>query len=271
LTYILCAGDSFTDKNYHEPWQPGKLTVSPEYPRWPELLAEAMGYDEAVNLGVMGIGNDAICQKVIDFLAGADDNPYAVVVLLSEAPRINILDHTVMPYVDIRSFIGAGEINLWEELPDDKRHYIGWMQGNVSHQYRYGLDRYSIAQYVNKLSDGGKKYIESTMRSLYILSQVCSANNVPLYIKQGISLDFINASSDITGLLPKSMSDLSNEVTSSPFYSKIVNDPNTFIDPYFFKRTVLANLGSDMRDYTNHPNAKGHQFISDTFIEFMNK
>lgn len=262
---LLAAGCSYTDKNFLS--QDDSIPDSERggWPAWPEIMSNKLNL-ECVNIGLSGVGNDHIFNKIIDSLNFYRDRIDTIAILWTGAERQNFFSWRLNAAAELN-------INLDETIAHPPA--FEWLDeigiGNVNVKYwtSKGFDRATYSWIVNNY-----------VCKLSAIIKLAEVYGVKLLMMQGVSvLDFwtydrLFKQGKITakpnpGLL------LKNFVKNPTIYEleknkeKIIGWPIFDLLGGFCFDSVIESKNKVSKN-DGHPNANGQKHIADLFLDRYN-
>tara|TARA_B110000211_G_scaffold233078_1_gene298320 strand:+ start:847 stop:1590 length:744 start_codon:yes stop_codon:yes gene_type:complete len=120
MKYLICSGDSFTDKIWRSNCNP---EIDTSWPKWPELLGKKLNM-KVINLGSSGSGNEYIYSSLQDTIESIEDKSQIGMVIpgWSQCQR---RDFQLSGYGDKRK-------DMWQSDRIDSRGcIIGWVKRSL--------------------------------------------------------------------------------------------------------------------------------------------
>ena len=257
---LIVSGCSFTDKNFESMSAPD---YDCSFPKWPELLAEKLGM-ECINLGFSGAGNNYIYSTLLEEIIRTPKNEIGLI--LAAWSQVNREDYQVREKNYGRTFAFQDKFDnnmVW------KNKRIG-RQGDVFY------------------------WIKDLLRYYISFESLCKNHDLPY--KQ---FQMINPFEGYLNGLSKTDFEIVNNLDNPSFEKRYMYQPKTkddrlecfklpieyekFIDTENFigwptiwstggyaieEKTLMSDKRHNIKeliisDYDYHPNAKGHQKISE--------
>lgn len=201
---------------------------------WPDVVSDFMDWD-IINVGKAGSGNDYICNAAIDAILENNDRDLIVMVLWSNATRVDFFDKDACVIV-----------------PNEYK-------SRVNEIARPALHKDEIIQFNKILHELNylpsiKWIIKHTIRNIWILNTLCKFNNIKI-----INSRYLN----FLPLQGRYFDDefLNNQIHELYFKDGIITKEDLNLS------TILGRDEYCLSKEDRHPNQKGHNLIAHNFIE----
>lgn len=270
MTYLLAGGCSFTDANFYSP------KGGSNYPKWPALLAKKLNISKTVNTGMAGGSNEHMFGSVIDDIATS--RPNIVTLLMTSWDRVTPYGWPVNPFE-------VAALLIEKEQPS----------GNISVDdiatlLDHGKEEWLLSRYVIKHHMTINEIINSNLRMLYALQEICKEQSIPLLVAQAFEPIRYSSTTKL-GLIDLNPYDskikfqmfFSKAVLDSVYFNKIDWDKISIGGPFFeeingqhMNDIIWKRSAPDVREQLwipndGHPSAKGHEAIAQIFYDEYQK
>ena len=261
MSYLLAAGDSWTDANFQSNIVPD---VDCSFPKWPVLLGKQLGISEVVNVGKSGGSNSYMFQQCYDKIIAK--KPKLVCILLSGWDRRNLFNYQFNTYVNIC----VHQMHTTNSFPEDGQ----WLKEH----YNNHIDAVNMTRFLwHRHATVANVMIES-LRDIFLFQSYCMQHNIDYIIMQGMNpipvrdIEIISQYSGADGIR-HTMDNYMKYLLDSPYTSKL-NEQNLLGWPFFWqiggysaasKFTDMGYSELQLHPLDFHPNAIGQQVISNMF------
>lgn len=222
-TLLIATGCSFTDFIESRYLKPGIDT-------WPDLVAEFMDWD-LINVGKGGSGNDYICNAAIDAILENSDRDIVVMVLWTNATRLDFFDKNTCSIV----------------LPDEFKHRVDEIKFPENIRLNKELHESNCIPSL-------KWMVKHTIRNIWTLNTICKFNNIKI-----INARYLNFMPRFKKYQDSEM--LHNEMMKIYFENDYITKEELDLS------TLMGNTKYWISPDDNHPNQLGHEVISHDFMK----
>ena len=270
---LYAFGCSFTDDNYVTRMHP---EMDCSWPKWPEILGKKLGL-QSVNRGESGSGNDSIYHNAISSIINDHEEIDTICILWTNVWRYRIGQFFFNPRsvaVNAQSrpqsyqqkieritmeMIDYNRKGIWEST------FYGFLYDYQNLQplckkFDIRLVSWCGCSFLN-LGKNSKNFSEDTRKIIVAWYDAINSNKYPLQGAHGGSpfsnLEKFLDEKDIIGW--PFVSDLGGDS-----YSEIIRSGRPSPPKVHYSRLAYSISEKD-----NHPNAKGHELIAETFWEHM--
>lgn len=259
MTYLLAAGDSWTDADFISEID---QTIDCSFPKWPEVLGKQLGISKIVNVGRCGGSNDLAFARCYDRII--IEKPKLVCILLSGWDRRSIFNYELNTF----TLLQAQELYRAKNIPPELIGYLSFFKDNKE-AIDFSFDLWKRYTTVASLMD-------NTLRNIFLFQSFCEHHKINYLIMQGLKPVVINepfATTEDIHLI--SIDNYLKHIINSQYVDKFKE--STLLGWPFFREIggysvedKFYKKGYDnfkLHEFDYHPNALGHQLISDTFYK----
>ena len=251
---LIVAGCSYVD-DY------AKSQNLPSFPLWPDLLANKLNM-QVINLGKCGAGNKEIYSKIVDTII-TEDKIGLVIPMWSEFQRVSF-------YVD--------HLKSWKSFHTDR----DYLNAEWTDNFNKGMSGvappnplkkkmpYRIASEYREFGLNGIKAVtEDSLRMMYAFQTLCENRDIPYLQMQGpfpiMSKSKFDNEKKLSTTIINSI--YLREIPKATFVGwPIIKSIGGYCaDDYLTKSTNCVISKED-----RHPNAKGHELISEILYDKYN-
>jgi hypothetical protein len=270
MTYLLAGGCSFTDASFYPP------EAGNNYPKWPALLAKKLNISKTVNTGMAGGSNEHMFGSVFDNVLTS--KPKVVALLMTSWDRVTPYGYCVNPF----------EV---AELLIEKKYPSGQIPvDTVNTLLDHGRKEWLLSHYVIKYHMTMAEIINSNLRMLYALQEVCKDQSIDLLVAQAFDPIRYSATTKLRRISlmphdPKIGLQLlfPRTVLNSVYFNKIDWDKICIGGPFFkeingqcMNDIIWKHSTPELREQLwipidGHPSAKGHEAIAQIFYDEYKK
>jgi len=292
MKHLLAGGCSFTDPNYVMEWLPnqGGPNKIIDWPVWPELLAEKLGYTHS-NVGFSGYDNTSMVRSVIEHcLDKKNKKPDIIMISLSEWTRAQDMfgrqiSGSVVLHQEWEGLYRNGKPGDWDEM---------WAN-HLKEKTTAGFNSDEVSKLVGFTPSLDKVIatgITNTVHAILNIIHFCEANNIKLYICQMLKPFWTRPPPEGEEFYQRCLhrereGEQKNKLSFDAIQRKMLENPKT-LKIYGFP--FLMNYGNmwlwqnkninivDNRSLApyeidhktdTHPNAKGHERIAEFIYKHL--
>lgn len=268
MSYLLAAGDSWTDANFKSDLLP-KYDCS--FPKWPKLLGDKLKMSEVVNVGRCGASNDWIFNRCYDEIAKR--KPKLVFVLLSGWSRHSIFNYNF----NIYDLLGTDYAAASGMLSADQDYWKYWIE--CEH------DAVEMAKYLWSHDLQVTDIINHTLREIWLFQTFCKQHNIgyiimsalePIPISDPWLQPFFKHDRSAADPELADITSYMKQTLKSPYTSRL--NEKTILGWPFFEQIGGWSVWSNFVEKENfpffidpeldcHPNALGHKNIAEMFYK----
>ena len=270
MTYLLAGGCSFTDAGFYPTPNDNK------YPKWPEILAKKLNISKVINTGMAGGSNEHMFGVTFDNIA--TNKPKVVALLMTSWDRVTPYGWPVNPFEVAELFI-------------EKKYPSGQIPvDTVNTLLEHGKKEWLLSHYVIKYHMTVAEIIDSNLRMLYALQEICKDQSINLLVAQAFDPIRYSAITRLKriNLVPHDpkialQTFFPRAVIDSLYFNKIDWDKITIGGPFFeeingqhMNSIISKQVAPELREQLwipndGHPSAKGHEAIAQIFYDEYKK
>lgn len=256
---LLTSGCSWTDEKFYSTDPSVPENKRGGWPMWPEIISSKLNIENR-NLAKSGTDNKTIFDGIVDFLY-KNDNVKIVIVMWSGWDRYKTMGR--LDHHPIASL-------MMEELKEFNAYKKIYKMNSYSDFFK-SCTKDDLTVYA-------RDAIDSTLRYMYLLSNILEEKKINYIFFQGVSPFPINASDEISDMVTYSDYDLLKSFSESIYHNFVKNNKNIPDYPFFNflggKRIELLtkrNSNLEISELDTHPNSEGQKVIAEYIMEKYNE
>lgn len=273
MTYLLAGGCSFTDDNYKAQGH------DCSYPKWPTILAKKFNISKTVNTAKSSGSNELMFGSVTDNIITS--KPKVVALLMTSWDRVTPYGWPVNPFE-------VAELLVQKQLATEESEI-----NRINSLLEHCKEEWLLSEYVIKTHMDIGEIVNSNLRMLYTLQEMCKELSINLIVAQAFEpiryfaierLRDIKVSPYDPGIRFKSM--FARAVLKSSYFDKIDWNKISIGGPFFDELGgkdmngliwEQSDIDLSIRESQlwlpndGHPAAKGHEAIAQIFYNEYKK
>jgi len=272
MTTLIVGGCSYTDPNY-------VMYKKQNIETWPSLLAKHYGYN-LVNTATSGYGNRHIVNSVIDAILDYEmKDDIIVCVAWTEPYRLSFIDDTDLDHPIF--LFSDEEYERRKTFSDGLSGYFDFVEEGRQQLIKYIKKRQKKVgskDDIKKIISLNSKIVSQSFRNIWYLQDFCRNRNIemfhmhtfdPYHFDKKLGVEMYIGEDSVAEKITSEYA--TREIEQSVYFRKVKDDVGYMGPKYNLYNDISEqNLFIDDNGKPNyHPNQKGHEWISDTFREFI--